>query len=101
MTYKTTNNDHGDYSVLAMKNFSQHKAMDLRDQLIQQMASYCAETSMDLFSEYAFNIAGKFAQLPVDKQMYAKMVQIDRSIQLEGVHTVGVDVINEMRRLVA
>lgn len=101
MTYRTTNNEPGDYSVLSMKNFSQHKAIALRDQVIQDIGAYCAETSMDLFGEYAFHIAGKLVQVPVDKAMYAKLVTIDRSIQLEGVQRVGADVMDALRRMVA
>ena len=103
MPYKTTIKTTSKKSVLTSdhaSNFDPNKASELRDEVIDHMALYCAELSQLLLMDFAENLASQLVDLPVSVGMGRQFFEYKYRIDRDGLFSAGEEILLSMRELV-
>lgn len=100
---KTINQKRGEVTSPSTpkKKFNVSKAFALREQLINEMAAYCAEISQILLVDFAENVAIELDELHMNKQLFDTLQTYEKRINEKGLYLVGNEVLLAMRKLVA
>ena len=82
-------------------SFNQDSTIQLRDEIIDQIALYCAELSQLLLFDFAENIASGFMSLPVNSGLDVCLSDYKKTIDQKGLYNAGGDILESMRKLIA
>ncbi|MFY0645164.1 MAG: hypothetical protein JXR19_11955 [Bacteroidia bacterium] len=102
-TKKTiTGGKHSLYAPLSPNyTFNPDQTIQLRDEIIDQMALYCAELSQMLLFDFAENVASGFLSLPVNTGLDTCLYDYKQTIDRKGLYQAGEDILESMRKLIA
>lgn len=69
----------------------------VREQLIERMASYCAELSQALLFNFLHEVAEGLKKMPLDTQMAFYLTSLNSTLDQTDVFEIGDDVIHDLR----
>lgn len=88
-------------SIFTRARLNTERAKEIRSQVVDSLAEYCAELSFIAFHEFADETAGKIDALPINRKWHRIFKQYLHKIRSKGAAEVGGEILSDLNRQMA